>query len=203
MSKVRRPYIEGLKVAMRLEAVLGPSCLRIEIAGSIRRRSATVGDIELVAIPKPRISQDLFGAVMEEKSALDIHLEKFPEIYQMIKSGARMKQFIYEGLSVDLFTTDVDRWGSTFTLRTGCADFSKWLVTSRTDGGAKRVDRRVRDGLVWAIGESEPLHTPEELDFFNALGVPWVPLEKRYKGWWHENMDLWKPETRMEEPAYE
>ena len=44
---------KAYKIAQQLVHVLKPHCARIEIAGSIRRMKAQVGDIEIVCIPKP------------------------------------------------------------------------------------------------------------------------------------------------------
>jgi DNA polymerase/3'-5' exonuclease PolX len=48
-------------IADRVRDLLAPHCDRIEIAGSIRRQKADVGDIEIVAIPKTVTDGDLFG----------------------------------------------------------------------------------------------------------------------------------------------
>ncbi len=182
--KGRHRYVEALATAEKLRARLGPFCERIEIAGSLRRRCETVGDIELVAVPKQRAIEGLFGQVQIEGTWLDDHLEKYPDIYRQMRSGERMKELMFEGYQVDLFLTTPERWGVTFTLRTGSADFSKWLVSPRTAGGARLPYRFVKDCRVWEWGKSAPLATPEEADVFVALGVPWVPLEKRDRGYW-------------------
>jgi DNA polymerase/3'-5' exonuclease PolX len=194
--KEKRPYIEGLKAAMKLEVMLGSACERIEIAGSIRRRRAVVGDIELVAIPRKRWRQALFGEAEEKETWLDMLLRESPAEYQLIQDGPRKKLFLYRGFPVDLFLTDEAQWGVVYTLRTGSVDFSKWLVTSRLQGGARRVDRFVRGCRVWAMGEAEPLSTPEEPHVFHALGVPWVPLEMRDRGYWGTDMTSWRPGKR-------
>ena len=195
MSKVKekRPYIEGLIVAMRLEALLKIYCERIEIAGSIRRRAPWVGDVELVAIPRERYVETLFEVEPANTTYLDDHLDSYPDIYEPVRSGERMRSFLYEGFQVDLFLTDPERWGVIFLLRTGSADFSKWLVTSRNKGGARAVDRIVKGGRVWEVGAREPLNTPQEEHAFHALRVPWVPLEQRNKGYWGVDMETWKP----------
>lgn len=68
---------------------------------------------------------------------------------------------------------------------------AKRLVSSRIDGGARRLDRYVKDGRVWEIGRKMPLETPEEADVFEALGVPWVPVEERDRGYWGMGMRDW------------
>ncbi len=192
--KEKQRYEDGLIVALKLLAFLQPHCERIEIAGSIRRRCPMVGDIELVAIPKKRYKPTLFGDIEDDQTLLDIHLEQNPKIYAQVRSGHRLKELRFQNFQVDLFLTDPDRWGVTFTLRTGSADFSKWLVTSRNQGGARRLDRYVKNSRIWQIGQQDPIKTPEEIDVFHALGVPWVPVEQRSKGYWGEDMLIWTPE---------
>lgn len=203
--KGKHPYAEALAVAEKLKAQLSPFCERIEIAGSLRRRCETVGDIEIVAIPKVLRQEGLFGPVGKGISMLDVHLAKFPEVYRQVRAGERLKELRFEGYQVDLFLTTREQWGVIFTLRTGSADFSKWLVTSREQGGGRMNCRYVNEGRVWRRIESrrepgspepgtalmnldgsqlEAMETPEERDVFEALGVDWVPLEKRDKGYW-------------------
>jgi len=191
--KGKYPYAEALVAALSLRAKLQPYCDRIEVAGSIRRRCEMVGDIELVGIPTMRIEQGLFGPVGKGVSILDEHLAKFPEIYQQVRAGERLKELHFEGYQVDLFLTTPEQWGVIFTLRTGSADFSKWLVTSRLKGGGRMDCRTVNDGRVWRLVEQEapfaapirePMETPEERDVFEALGMDWVPPEKRDRGYW-------------------
>ncbi len=192
--KGRHPYAEALRVAERLKALLSPFCERIEIAGSLRRRKETVGDIELVAVPKMLTVQGLFGPMGMDQSLLDEHLAEHPDVYRQVRAGERMKELRFEGYPVDLFVTTREQWGVIFTLRTGSADFSQWLVTSREKGGGRMDCRIVSEGRVWrwvvpegkpfAPPEREALATPEEKDVFEALGVDWVPLEKRDRGYW-------------------
>ncbi len=51
MSKTPIALSLARNLAERIVTTLSPACERIEIAGSIRRGSSTVGDLEIVAIP--------------------------------------------------------------------------------------------------------------------------------------------------------
>lgn len=192
--KGKHRYEDAIQAALKLEARLKPFCERIVIAGSLRRRCATVGDIEMVAIPKMRFSGGLFGMEGEGYSLLDLHLNTFPEIYEPGRWGERMKQLRFDGYPVDLFICTPERWGVILTIRTGSADFSRWLVTSRLKGGGRMSNRRVEDGRVWKLGveagattiRRTPMETPQEEDVFKALGVPWIPLGERQRGYWGE-----------------
>lgn len=55
MQKI--PYPIALAIAQRLKQRMNPHCLRVEIAGSVRRQKAEVGDIEIVAIPSEYVGQ--------------------------------------------------------------------------------------------------------------------------------------------------
>ena len=72
MSKHRRhPLAAAEAVAHELRGLLAPFCARIEVAGSIRRRRSTVGDIELLAIPRMDAQRDMFGGEAGETDQLD------------------------------------------------------------------------------------------------------------------------------------
>jgi DNA polymerase/3'-5' exonuclease PolX len=168
---------------------LRPACVRIEIAGSVRRQKPAVGDIEIVAIPRYDEERDLLGEVFARRSQLDDALGQMMAagiIRPGERNGERFKQFwvLENNLPLDLFVTDPDRWGLIYIIRTGSADFSHWLVTGQQWGGALPENHQVRDGRLWRVGQDEPLDTPEERDVFVALGLEWVEPWEREKGRW-------------------
>ena len=68
-----------------------------------------------------------------------------------------------------------------FALRTGSAEFSHRLVTPQEYGGAMPTCMSCRDGRLWTVPHAEAqkdeetaLDTPEELDVFAALNLPWI-----------------------------
>lgn len=61
VAKRRLPLAEASALAGKLVELLRSGCERIEIAGSVRRGSPTVGDLEIVAVPKLHWPTDLFG----------------------------------------------------------------------------------------------------------------------------------------------
>jgi DNA polymerase/3'-5' exonuclease PolX len=52
VSKTQRPLPDAERIAAARVADLAPAHARIQVAGSVRRRTEVVGDIELVAIPR-------------------------------------------------------------------------------------------------------------------------------------------------------
>lgn len=188
------------EVAEELVGLLTPACERIEIAGSIRRGKPNPKDIEVVAIPKLVPVTDMFGIVvpMPETNLLETCIEGVCEgdwAYDAVhkRNGPRYKRLRHvSGIACDLFITDSRRWGVIYTLRTGPSEFSQALVTL-----ARKQGKRVNDGLlhnhrfIWNMtrdaevpcdkGERCPLiiPTPEEIDFFTALGVRFLEPSQR------------------------
>lgn len=167
--KRRRPFSEALAVAEDLVSLLAPSCERIAIAGSLRRRKPEVGDIELVAIPRARY--DLFG----EKIGYDDPTQGLDAVFT--KRGEKYKQFTWQGMTVDLFLTTPLQWGIILAIRTGPGDFSRKLVTPRLYGGFLPPGFRCEGGWLWR--EEQRLGTPEEEDVFRLLGLAYIPPEQR------------------------
>jgi len=169
--KTKLPLSEAEGIARKYLELLAPQCARIEIAGSIRRRKAEVGDIEIVARPLPTF--DLFG------SPNGYHDLSLP--LPAVKNGQRYKQYILpEGINLDLFIVlPPAQWGVIFALRTGGAEFSRRLVTSKKYGGYLPSLYMIRDGAVRRrTGEVVP--TPEEGDFFALLGLDLIPPQERF-----------------------
>lgn len=173
-TTTKSPYAEIYPIATRLLDAIRPHCLRAEIAGSFRRLRQMVGDIEIVAVPiRPT---DLFGHELEDQpTALDRFLDEHNTPFR--KRGRKYQQFAYGRQIVDLFLTDQHTWGSIYTIRTGNWEFSRWLVTSQSAGGASPPGLTFHDGRLHANGRL--LHTPEEADVFAALGLSYIPPSER------------------------
>lgn len=171
----KAPYDLVLSVARRLVDALRPHCLRVELAGSLRREKPMVGDIEIVAVPQRQL--DLFGTPVPGRTDLDRFLDS--RHVEFTKRGDRYQQFTCgrERYTVDLFLPTLATWGSVFTIRTGSWEFSRWLVTARAAGGAAPDTIAFVDGRLYESGRR--LHTPEEDDVFAALGLAFIsPIER-------------------------
>jgi len=190
----------ALKVAESLVGHLRPACVRIEIAGSIRREKFEVKDIEILAIPdlsplpKPKAE---FGKPipMKYKTALDQLIAKMAADgdIRFGKNGDRLKSFYLgcAGIQVDLFLVlPPATWGVLKVIRTGPADFSHWCVTRKRNGGALPNNFRVQDGAVWEgplktkslIGE-RLIGFEDETDFLRFLGLDWIEPRDRIARW--------------------
>lgn len=187
------PLEEAREVAEDLLSILAPACVRVEIAGSVRRRKTIVHDIELVAIPRI-VDRPVASLLFSEVHPVNLLEERVDELLASMiapllarqvenhrrdgsidvqeKLGQAFKALTWHDIPVDLFITDAMRWGCIFALRTGPGDWNVRLVTD-----CKRVNRRVAEGRVLHLGK--PVPTPEEADFFREIGQPWLdPWER-------------------------
>jgi DNA polymerase/3'-5' exonuclease PolX len=191
-------YGEALRRALALTGALDSACERLEIAGSLRRAKPTVRDIELVALPRfeDRAGEDLWSTdathdLLEERIA-ELLAARFLEARQVAnhradgrvetqtKLGPAFKALVYRGIPVDLFIVRGSAsWGCIYALRTGPGDWNTKLVTD-----CQAIGRRVAGGQAerWAGDGWVAVPTPEETDFFAALGQPWVDPEDRTVG---------------------
>lgn len=192
------PAASAWRAAELLVETLRPACERIEIAGSLRREKPEVRDIEIVAVPRfetqggddlwqtPREVDRLEELVVElvARRAIDARLVENHRgdgtTYSGFKLGQAFKALVVAGIPLDLFIVRPPaQWGVIFGLRTGPGDWNTRLVTD-----CKSIGRRVAGGQVevWTSSTSswQPVDTPEEADFFRALGQPWVsPADRR------------------------
>jgi len=162
------PLARAQQLAAAVRDELAPGCVRIEVAGSVRRRAPEVGDIELVIIPKRH------GLL--EDSLLDPILDRLVAALRLhrIKSGAKQKQFaiLKADCKLDLFLCEPDNWGMQLAVYTGPENWSRGLVTQWRKGGKLPNNLVVKDGFrIWDGYRHLP--TPEEADVFKLLDIPW------------------------------
>jgi DNA polymerase/3'-5' exonuclease PolX len=187
-QKTRIPLEHARLLADEVVALLEPYAQRIVVAGSIRRRRADVGDVEIVAIPRHGVVQadlfapgeglnrDLLGARCVELLAEGV-LAHRPDVNGHNAFGAKFKRLLYRGVPLDLFSPDAATWGVVLAIRTGPAEFSHRLVTPRRQGGLLPDWLRVAEGRIWRA--TTPLETPEEENVFEAINLPFIPPEAR------------------------
>lgn len=169
----KRPYAEMYPMARHIVEAITPYCQRVEIAGSLRRHRAMVGDIEIVALPK--VATDLFGEPLPDApTPLDFFLEM--KRVNMKRDGKRFKQFTYAKVMVDLFLPEsAAHWGAILTIRSGSHDFNMWLMTERQ----QKAGVMFSEGRVYSKTTGKVLDTPEEEDVFKLLNLDFVPPEDR------------------------
>lgn len=158
-------YNQAKTIADSVLEQLRPHCQRIEIAGSIRREKAEVGDIEIVAIPKP-YDVGLF------ESGIATVINK----WQKVKGELPCKytqRLLPEGIKLDLFFAVPENWGLILAIRTGSEKYSHKILASRwVRYGYKSVD-----GMLTKNGKPVPVW--EERQLFTMLGLKWAEPKGR------------------------
>jgi DNA polymerase/3'-5' exonuclease PolX len=198
------PLNEMYRLGMELVEALSPGCVRIALAGSVRREKPSPNDIEVVCIPSIETFtiNDMFGEEVERVTAnrLDDALEQTmgeygPWVMDDVtkRNGEKYKRLRTVGGvgGADVFITDARRWGYTYTVRTGPGEFSKAIVTRAHQlgmffsGSLLHQHKPLRDELgnvlPCARGERcrQIIETPEEVDVFTALDLPYILPQKR------------------------
>jgi DNA polymerase (family 10) len=170
---------EALPVATalveRLRAV--PQVKDAEIAGSLRRRQETIGDVDLVCCTKPG----------DEPPVLEA-FTKFPEVDRVLAHGATKASVLTTaGLQVDLRVVPIDNYGAALLYFTGSKDHGKKIRGLALDGGMTLnewglytlADHDVADKQTGHAPKLKPLASKTESDVYKKLGMAYVEPELR------------------------
>lgn len=162
---IKYPHAEAYAVALGVLEQLRPYCLRAEVAGSLRRKKAEVGDIEIVLIPLP-YKVDLF------QNGIATIVNQWPKVKGELPCKYTQR-ILPSGIKLDLFFAEEGNWGSILAIRTGSADYShKVLARGWCHQGFKSEGGYLfRDGKKYEIRE--------EADLFKLIGIPYVEPEDR------------------------
>jgi len=190
--------IQARVVAKSKFEFLRPHCDLIEIAGSVRRSSPDVGDIEIVCVPKMIMAPNLFDKTLSRCPNFVVAVKSLGRIDKGDPiSGKYIKIQLTEGISVDLFVTNKDDYYRQFAIRTGSADYSNNIAIAwRKKGWCGTVhglrlevecdgDRNEKTGkTVWTCKIPNPTLPPvwdSEREFFLWLGLKYFEPANRLK----------------------
>lgn len=180
-------------VALEVVGYLEPECERVVMAGSVRRQTPEVKDLEIVYLSKEIPMQTLFEGVGDTYAGADVAIDDMVAAgvlawdREMKRNGPRYKRLIHveSGLVVELFRAFPDNWGYILALRTGPSEFNKIWASHPWHGGILPVDYKLAHGYVWHLGQKVAI--PDEATFFELLGLPcWAPearSEERFRRW--------------------
>jgi DNA polymerase (family 10) len=158
----RRPLGAVLGMAREIEARLAalPGVERAAVAGSIRRRRETIGDLDfLVVAPVPAPVMAFFVALPEVE-----------HVYGQGPTKAMVR--LRSGLDADLRVMSSESWGAALNYFTGSKDHNVALRRIAIERGYKLNEYGVFDGDRAIAGRTE-----EEV--YAALGLAYVPPELR------------------------
>ncbi len=133
---------------------------RVEVAGSIRRRKETIGDVDILAIssqPKPVMN---FFITMPEVADISAHGET--------KSAVKLKN----GLDVDLRVVPRESYGAALAYFTGSKDHNVYMRQLAIKKGLKLNEYGLFQDDKQVAGKTE-----EEI--YGKLGLQYIPPEMR------------------------
>lgn len=174
-------YTEAAPLADRILRHISPVMERVEVAGSVRRKKESVGDIEIVGTPGDR--EGLIALLGD----IGQHIKPgVPGVVPWTPKTASkyMRVRLNEGINLDLFLSTRDNFGGLFLMRTGSGSgpdgnsfngFTPGIFSrfKKISGGGRMMN------VMPTMPSGEQLSVPEEIDFFNILEMNFVPPEER------------------------
>lgn len=163
----RLPLDQARHIAVGVLLQLDPHCEVISLAGSIRRERPTIGDIEIVCVPRPYDPSPLFA------SGIATVVNQWEKVKGELPCRYTQR-ILPEGIKLDLFLVDYDGFGLQRAIRTGSADWCRTVLAPAW----VRAGYHSEGGLLRrADGSVVPVRTEPEL--FRLIGLPWVDPRDR------------------------
>ncbi len=166
-SKERIPLLEAYELGKALlkhfEAIRD-LYEKAELAGSLRRRKETIGDIDL-----------LISAKKENWQKIHRHFISYSNIKEVLLSGeTKSSAILQEGRQVDLRTVEPHQWGAALQYFTGSKEHNV-----RIRDIAKAMGLKLSEYGVFKAGTEEYIGGSTEEEVYNLLGMDWIPPELR------------------------
>jgi DNA polymerase (family 10) len=135
---------------------------RIEVAGSLRRRRATIGDLDLLA-------------AVDDPAALIVALDGLPEVEKVLSAGTDKSSIVLrDGPRVDLMVCPPAAWGTHLLHFTGNKDHNIALRGMALDRGWSLSEKGFK-----VLETGELLLAAEEDEAYARLDLPWMAPELR------------------------
>ncbi len=183
MSKQRFERAAALPVARELCQALEPVTKRLIVAGSLRRRKATVADVEILFVPRFERRQvdlihsqdfDLASERIDELLNTGV-LERRENVAGGTSWGGKNKLAVHvsTGIPVDLFTASEANWWNYLVCRTGPKESNMAIAAAAQAKGWKWNPYGA--GFTGPMGEKHQVMS--EADVFQFVGMtfrePW------------------------------
>lgn len=177
---LRWGYTEAEKLAQGLVSILRPACVRIEIAGSLRRNVPAVGDIEILYVSKDG-GNELLGGFKLMKQEIEVLIDEGILTKRQNKLGrptwGELNQYavhVPSGIGVDFFGTTLENWGMSLLVRTGSKEFNQRVMQKFKRLG---MSGHAYGGVTGTSGLDIPC--PDEETVFELLGWNFIQPEHR------------------------
>lgn len=150
VDKPRFPRADALNVAREMCRAIEPVSFHLLVAGSLRRRKPTVGDVEILFIPKTADrpdASDMFGKTIRTDLGAEVIdgllasgvLTKRPKKDGTFTWGEAIKLAVHvpSGIPVDFFTARPANWVCLTVCRTGSAQTNERICNAAIARGWK------------------------------------------------------------------
>lgn len=137
-----------------------PQAERVEVAGSLRRRRESIGDLDLlVASREPAVVAERFV--------------RYPDLTKLLARGeTKCSGVLRSGMQVDVRIVEPDCWGAALHYFTGSKAHN---IAVRTLG----VKRKLKISEYGVFRGKRRVSGRTEEEVFAAVGLPWIPPELR------------------------
>lgn len=171
INKVKRhllPYAENIAHEVIEWLSKCPEIEKIDVLGSLRRKTATVGDIDILVSPRNSKSQILNPKIMN-------HFTSYPKIQKIIEKGEHTASILLpSNVQVDLLVIDSENYGSALQHFTG----SKFHNIALREHALKLGYSLSEYGVKLANSEKR-LAFRSELELYNFLKMDYIKPELR------------------------
>ena len=149
-----------LPEAKRIVEKLKPHVKKIEMAGSIRRRKETIGDIDILAVAENA----------EKIMDMFVRMEEVDKV--LAKGVTKSSVRLHGGIQVDLRIVPEESFGSALQYFTGSKEHNIEVRKVAIKHGYKLNEYGLFEGDKRIAGE-------DEMGVYKALGMQWIPPEMR------------------------
>lgn len=166
-NKKRIPLNTALKIANKFLTEIRqiPGIHKVIIAGSIRRKKETIGDIDIVITADDRKWKRIINAIIN-----------IPMIDRVIAAGKTRASVILipERIQADIRIVHDDEYGAALFYFTGSREHNIQLRTI-----AKKKGWKINEYGVFDIKSGKKLAGETEVSIYKLFGLPYIPPEKR------------------------
>lgn len=135
---------------------------QLEMAGSLRRRRETIGDLDVLAVCK------------DQQEVMD-HFVSYPEVEEVLAHGQTKSSIrLHNGLQVDCRVVPAESFGAALHYFSGSQSHNIAIRGRANDRGLT-----INEYGVAEVKSGRRVSGAEEKDIFEAVGLPWIPPELR------------------------
>jgi len=175
MERALKVYKEAKRLPLKEAAKTGnallnairkiPGVQRAELAGSLRRKKETIGDIDIVVLAEPSNRKKIISSFI-----------KFPEVEKVLAKGTKKASVVlkYKNVQVDIRLVHDYEYGAAMLYFTGSKEHNIKLRTIAKEKGYK-----INEYGIFDITSGKRLAGSTEEEMYHFLKMRYIPPEQR------------------------